>query len=202
MRHGETDWNRDARVMGALEIPLNATGEAQCAVAGELLSQFAIDRICSSPMLRARQSAQILSQALSIDVEPLPGLEEVCFGDWQGLTYAEILDDERYAAFSSDPINQPTPGGETIAEVQARGLACLETAQEGEAVVFVSHGDILRSILCYYLNVPLVNFRRLRVDNSGLSCVVLRGAGVEVKFLNSLADPSAAVSAVHWQGRS
>lgn len=201
MRHGETDWNREARVMGALDIPLNQQGEAQCRAAAALLGDFQIDRICTSSMLRARQSAEILSAGLGLEVELLDGLEEVCFGDWQGLRYAEILEDPRYRTFAADPVRQRTPGGENIVEVQERGLACLDGVRDGETVLFVSHGDILRSILCHFFGVPLGDFRRLRVDNCGLSCVALNGPAVEVKFLNTLADPARVGDAVHWKGR-
>ena len=79
-------------------------------------------------------------------------------------------------------------GGETIVQVQGRGLAAVGRAEPGERVVFVSHGDIIRAILSHYLAVPLDEFRRIRVDNCGLSAIASRRGRAEVKFVNLLAE--------------
>lgn len=198
MRHGETDWNRQRRVMGTLDIPLNDTGREQCARAAAVLAEFGVTRVVTSPLERAADSASRIAARLGVEVCEDPDLEEVRFGHWQGLSYEEIVSHEDYRAFAADPTRNPTPGGETIVQVQGRGLAAVGRAAPGERVVFVSHGDIIRAILSHYLAVPLDEFRRIRVDNCGLSAITSRRGRAEVKFVNLLADPGRAWEPLHW----
>jgi broad specificity phosphatase PhoE len=198
MRHGETDWNRDFRVMGSEPVPLNADGRAQCASAGRLLRDFAITRIVTSPLVRAMESAEIVAGEIGVDVSTDADLEEVRFGRWQGLTYDEIRGEAEYRAFMADPLANRTPGGETILDVQRRGLAGLERIAPGENVLFVSHGDIIRTTLCHFLAIPVTEFRRVRIDNCGISAASLRDGRAEVRFVNLLADPDRAWRPLHW----
>lgn len=202
IRHGETEWNRERRVMGSADVPLSERGRTQCELAATVLRRFAVQRIVSSPLRRAVETAEILARALELPVSYDPDLEEVRFGRWQGLTYDEIRHDPDYHAFMADPLTRRTPGGETILDVQRRGIAGLERVGAGERVVFVSHGDIIRSALCHFLAIPVTEFRRVRVDNCGMSAVTLRGSRAEVKFVNMLADPDRAWDPLHWEKAS
>ncbi len=198
LRHGETAWNRDRRVMGHEDVPLSPAGRSQCERVAELLARWSLDRIVSSPLRRALESAEIVGARLGIEVETDERLAEVRFGRWQGRTYEEILADPEYHAFLADPVHCPTPGGETVADVQARGLAAIGEVAAGERVLFVSHGDIVRSAICHFLAVPLQEFRRIRVDNCGLTAVALAGDRPEVKFVNLLVDSDRAWDPLHW----
>jgi broad specificity phosphatase PhoE len=202
IRHGETDWNRERRVMGNADVALSERGRAQCELAAGLLVRFGVDRIVSSPLRRAAETAAILARTLGLPVTHDADLEEVRFGRWQGLTYDEIRLDPDFHAFMADPLTKQTPGGETILDVQRRGIAGLARLAAGERVVFVSHGDIIRSALCHFLAIPVTEFRRVRVDNCGMSAVTLRGERAEVKFVNMLADPDRAWDPLHWEKSS
>ncbi len=88
-----------------------------------------------------------------------------------------------------------TPGGETIAQVQARGVAAVDaavTAHRGKRVLFVSHGDIIRTVLCHYMRMELRHFHRLRVDNATFFGIEISDEFAEIKFLNLLPDPDRA----------
>lgn len=198
LRHGETDWNRERRLMGAADVPLNETGRLQCARVGEVLANFGIDRIRTSPLVRALESSRIVAEAIGAPIESDERLVEVRFGDWQGRTYDEIAADPHYRRYIEDPVGQAAPGGENVIEVQQRALASLQGARQGERVLFVTHGDLIRTILCRFLQVPLAGFRRLRIDNCGLSAVAVSDGSGEVKFVNMLADPARAWDPVHW----
>lgn len=198
VRHGETAWNRERRVMGRADVPLSDAGRTQSERLGRVLAGMDIARILSSPLARAVETAEILAGHVGCDVEFDEDLEEVRYGDWQGRTYDEIATEDAFRAFAADPENARTPGGETIGDVQRRGLAGVSRARAGERTLVVSHGDILRSILCSFLAVPLAEFRRLRTDNCGVSVVAHGGGQPEVKFVNVLADPERAWDAVHW----
>lgn len=201
MRHGETAWNRQRRIMGDLDIPLNETGRQQCIEAAGLLADFGIDRIVTSPLARAVETADIVASKLGVGVVSDERLVEIRFGEWQGGTYEEIAADPRYRAFACDPCGQATPGGETIACVQKRGLESLASLRAGECVLVVTHGDLIRSLLSYFLDTPLRQYRRVRTDNCGISAVAFGRGTAEVKFVNVLADQARARSLMHWSGR-
>ncbi len=198
MRHGETDWNLEGRVMGRLAVALNENGREQCRRAGIVLANFGIDRVVSSPMHRALESARLVAAGIGVAVEEDEALAEVAFGEWEGKAYGEIMEDPRCSAFLSDPLNNRTPGGETIEDVAARGVAATGRTVEGETVLFVSHGDVIRSALCHYLAIPISEFRRVRVDNAAISVVRSVAGWSEVCFLNRLPDTGAAWSPVRW----
>lgn len=201
MRHGETAWNRERRIMGDLDIPLTDEGRAQCLAAAGMLTGFGIDRIVTSPLARAAETAAIVASRLGVVVSEDPRLVEVRFGEWQGRTYADVAGDPRYVAFASDPVQSPTPGGDTAWSVQQRGVESVSSVRTGECVLFVTHGDIIRTILCHFLATPLAAYRRIRTDNGGVSAIALHQATPEVKFLNMLADPLRARSHTHWSAK-
>jgi len=201
MRHGETAWNREKRIMGDLDVPLSEEGRVQCSAAATLLQGFGIQRIVTSPLLRAAESAGILAAQLGVHVTSDPRLVEVRFGSWQGKTYEEVAGDPDYHAFASDPVANATPGGDTVSKVQARGLEGLSSVRAGECVLFVTHGDIIRTLLCHFLATPLAEYRRIRTDNCGLSAISISAGRPEVKFLNVLADQQRAQSLTHWSAR-
>ncbi len=140
-----------------------------------------------------------------IEIIEEPAIAEVLYGRWEGMHYHELIDDPHYITYRKSPIQHPTPGGETIPEVQARGVeAVMRTieAHPGQRVVFVSHGDIVRTVLCHFLKVELEHFHRIRVDNAALSAIQISGEFAEVKFLNLMPDPQQAFVAPFSTARS
>jgi len=196
MRHGETDWNRQGRVMGRNPVELSAHGREQVEAAARFAQAIRPDIIVTSPLVRARQSAEIMSAGLGgVDIIEDPAIAEVLYGRWEGMTYHELIDDPYYVEYRKSPIEHPTPGGETIPEVQARGVKAIThniEAYSGKRVMFVSHGDIIRTVLCHFLGLELKYFHRLRVDNATISAIQISGSFAELKFLNLLPDPGRA----------
>lgn len=196
MRHGETDWNREGRVMGRSPVPLNERGRGQVEAAAQFAQTIRPDLIVSSPLVRARQTAEIMAKALDkIELIEEPGIAEVLYGRWEGMVYHDLMEDPYYAEYRKSPVEHPTPGGETIPQVQARGVEAVTRilrANQGCRVLFVSHGDIIRTVLCHFLRMELAHFHRLRVDNASISTVQISGKFAEVKFLNLLPNPGQA----------
>ena len=154
IRHGETDWNALGRWQGNAPVPLNEAGLAQArALATYLAAQpWRIDVIYSSPLPRARQSAQAIADALGLPVRTDDRLREVDLGDWQGLNRAEVeaWDAERYAAYVPDWYNVAPPNGESRRALQARARAAFDdiTARHpGATIAIVSHGGTLGMLL-------------------------------------------------------
>src|SRR5215469_4690144 len=183
MRHGETAWNREGRVMGRQPVDLDEGGRAQV----EMAVPMARDLIISSPLARALQSAEIISRGVGgIDILTDDRLEEVRYGDWEGKTYHQLVKEESYINYRKAPLDSLTPGGETIRQVQERGVAAVDGAvitHRGKRILFVSHGDIIRTVLCHYMRLDLHHFHRLRVDNATFSAVEVSDDFAEVKFI-------------------
>ncbi|MBF6569775.1 MAG: histidine phosphatase family protein [Candidatus Binataceae bacterium] len=196
MRHGETEWNREGRVMGRNPVELNAAGRAQVAAAADFMREIKLDLIVTSPLVRARQSAETVAERLGgVQVIEDGRLAEVEYGRWESLTFKDLLQDPLYLQYKENPVTMATPGGETIAQAQARGVAAVHDTMEANHsrhVLFVSHGDIIRTVICHYLRLELPHFRRLRIDNANLSALELADNFAEMKFINLLADPARA----------
>ncbi|HVN27267.1 MAG TPA: histidine phosphatase family protein [Candidatus Binataceae bacterium] len=196
MRHGETAWNRIGRVMGHNPIELDEAGRAQVELAVPSARLVKPELIFSSPLPRARQTAEIIANGIGgMEVIEEPDLEEVRYGRWEGMVFEDLIDDPDYVRYREHPLTTPTPGGETIAQVQERGvramLRIIESHPE-KRILFVSHGDIIRTILAHFIACELAHFRRIRVDNATFSAIQIVGDFAEVKFMNLLPDPERA----------
>jgi broad specificity phosphatase PhoE len=143
VRHGETDWNRQHRIQGLTDIPLNATGRRQARAAGKLLSRRSWNRIYASPLSRATETASIIAGQTGLpEPEPVDALVERNYGEAEGLNFIEI--DRRY------PNRSEVPGQESREEVIARvvpALRDLAAAHPGESLIVVSHGGAIRAML-------------------------------------------------------
>ena len=202
MRHGETAWNNQKRVMGRREVPLNKQGTTQVRRVAQLLPDLNVGVIYSSPLKRAQDTAFILASNHNLILETDVNLTEVAFGRWEGYTFDDLIKDKTYHRFLADPITIAVPGGETMPGVQKRGIKALNRGSReypNDHLLFVSHGDVIRAILCYYLKLPLNEFRRIRIDNGSLSAVEIEGSWAEVKFINYLPDV-AHMGEGHFQG--
>ncbi len=171
VRHGETDWNRLHRFMGQQDIPLNAAGLRQAADLADALRGLHFDAIFSSDLQRARQTAEVLADALHLPRCLDVRLREVHLGSWQGETHADIQARfpaqwaERYA----DPLNFRPPGGETVAEMAARAYPAVDeiaAACPDSRVLLVSHGILLAALLCRARNLPLTEIYAQELGNA------------------------------------
>jgi broad specificity phosphatase PhoE len=161
IRHGETDWNREGRLQGGQDIPLNDLGREQAAEAAERLRKlvpgFATLDFIGSPMHRARETMDILRAELGL----APGayrtddrLKELTFGSWEGFTWRDIRKAEREQAQlrERDKWSFVPPGGESYAMLAERVRPALEELPR--ETVIVSHGGVARAILALVGAVP------------------------------------------------
>jgi probable phosphoglycerate mutase len=154
VRHGETDWNREARLQGQRDVPLNARGRAQAAETGrrlaELLPDVAALDFVASPLGRTRETMEILREAMGLAPDAYrleDGLKELTFGRWEGLTWREVRAREAAAAArrENDKWNFVPPEGESYAMLAER-VVPLARGLDGDTVV-VSHGGVARALL-------------------------------------------------------
>jgi uncharacterized phosphatase len=143
VRHGETDWNRAHRIQGSTDIPLNDTGREQARVTGALLATRQWDAVVASPLSRAFETAAIIAREVGLGgPEVEPAIAERNYGAAEGMTGAEI--DALY------PDGAEVAGRESREAVVARAMPALIAIAErhpDQAVIVVSHGGVIRSIL-------------------------------------------------------
>jgi len=151
-RHGETEWNRVGRWQGNTDIPLSEVGRAQARQLAERLRDRNVTEIFSSDLSRARETAEIVAEALGVTRLRLdPRLRERGFGCFEGLTREECEERhaEVWASYLADRRTVP-PGAEPQAQVVARVVAALTAVAESDLtghVLVVSHGAAIRSFV-------------------------------------------------------
>jgi probable phosphoglycerate mutase len=176
IRHGQTDWNRDDRLQGSSDIPLNDTGRAQAHEAAVLLAEGGWEAIVSSPLARARETAQIIAADLGIELGPsYAAFVERDYGVNEGGSSSEIV--------AKHP-NRDYPGAETLDSVVLRGTAGLSqvAADFGERpTIIVCHGTIIR-----YTLAALAGRRLPGILNGSISTLDLVGGTWDVLTVNGL----------------
>jgi probable phosphoglycerate mutase len=149
-RHGETDWNAAGRWQGQTDIPLNGKGRAQAFALAERMRLQGVAAIASSDLSRARETAEIVAQALGLAVSSLePDLREQRFGEFEGLTRAECQTrfPDAWARYVADAHATP-PGGESRAALVARVVPAIHSIAERLAspVLVIMHGGAMRAL--------------------------------------------------------
>jgi broad specificity phosphatase PhoE len=143
-RHGETDWNRDRRVQGHSDVPLNDTGRKQARDLAKQLRGERFDAVYASDLARARETAEIVAAGTDREVHELVDLRERHFGTWEGLT-----DDDIRARFPESRTG-PWGDGETVDEMSARVVAALRAIaveHDSGTVLVATHGGPIRAVL-------------------------------------------------------
>jgi len=178
IRHGETDANVAGVWQGSTDSPLNPRGIAQARALARRMAEarLPIAAIYTSPLQRARQTAEIISRALGdVPVIPDPGLEEFHLGAWEGLTYEQLRDEKQlWRRMAEDPDFAP-PGGESSRAFAMRLINSIYTIAErhvGEAVAVVGHGGAMATALALLLHRDGSRWRDYRMHNASLSKLV------------------------------
>lgn len=193
LRHGQTEMSAQRRYSGRGDPELTALGVAQAAAvaagiksvedAGEVTAAF------SSPLRRARQTAEPVAAALGVEVEPHDGLLETDFGEWDGLTFAEARqrDPDLHGRWLGDD-TVPAPGGESFAQVGTR-VALLRdellNAYPGQTLLLVSHVTPIKMLLRQALDCGPAMLFRLHLDLASLSIAEFYpDGGASVRLVN------------------
>jgi broad specificity phosphatase PhoE len=166
VRHGETVGQSSIRLFGATDVALSDEGELQMEVTGRSLAGLHFDRVLTSPLVRARRSAEVLLEHVghpAIVIEPIEAFREVDFGRWEGWTWAEVRerDPDEHRRFTSEGLGFRFPEGESrqsfLTRVQA-GVPVIEQAfADGcERVLVVVHKGVIKAIAARLLGLPAI----------------------------------------------
>ena len=193
IRHGQTEWNVAGRYQGQSDVQLTAEGRRQ---AEQLAADFpvdTVDAVYASDLQRAMVTAETIAQKFGLPVQAEPAFREVSFGKWEGLTYQQIVAEweEGMTNFLQHPDILEIPGGETFPAVQKRAtdkLQELVKKHDGQTIVVVAHGAVLRTVLTAALHMPLQYLWSIRQFNTAVNIVRYdEGANATVELLNSTA---------------
>lgn len=194
VRHGATDHNvaRPPRLQGCrTDPPLSEAGLRQAQATADLLVAYEIDAVYASPLLRSRQTAEIVAAPHGLNVDQLDEIIEVDVGDWEGRSWDEIerTDCEAYRLFMEDPGSHPYLGGESFGQVQERVVPAFEqllAQHPGAQIVLAGHNIVNRTYLAFLLGIPVARARVISQHNCGINVVRYRNGKMELRVLNSL----------------
>ncbi len=180
-RHGETEWTVTRRHTGSTDVPLTDAGELQAVELGQLLTGVEPDRVLSSPMRRALDTARLAG--FEDQVEQVDALREFDYGEYEGLTSDQI----RASRPDWDLFRDGCPGGETPEQVAARVKPLLdEIVTAGRRVILFGHGHCLRILAATYLGLPPSNARYLFLDTASLSLLGTEHSWPAVRHWNQV----------------
>lgn len=177
IRHGQNDYLSD-RLAGRLPgVHLNEKGREQARRLGDMLADFPIKAIFASPLERAQETAEPIAKCQGLDVETMPELIEIDFGNWQGKEIDNLKEQALWNTVHERPSTIQFPDGEDYITAQDRvivGLLSLgKKYDEENIIVCVAHGDVIRLAVAYFLGVPLDNFHRIRISPASISVLHL-----------------------------
>ncbi len=189
IRHGETFWNKERRVQGITDIELSETGIDQARRLAFSLKDCPIDSIHSSPLKRALQTAEIINSFHGKKIEIHPGLMEMDQGDFEGLTFKELLacEKEFLGRWIANPESVRMPRGESLAELQERAWPPIEKIlAAGQNALVVSHNFTIATILCRLRNIRLSEFRSACVDNASRTHIRIHNGEAHIEAINDV----------------
>ena len=194
VRHGQTDWNVQGRFQGQCEVPLNERGLLQARAIAAALEGDVFDRAVSSDLARAMQTARIIAPHL--EIVPDPRWREFHFGQWEGLTWQEILErwPETAAAGVTDARRYAPEGGETFEQLRRRVSEALDDLRNANAenALVVTHAGPLHAVLDTLFGENSAVTRGVRFSPAGITRIRFDAAGPQLELLDGVSHLSAA----------
>jgi broad specificity phosphatase PhoE len=188
IRHGSTDMLGSVLCGRMPGVGLSAAGQQEArALADSLRRRESLHAVVSSPLQRARETAEIIAAPQQVKVTVDDRLQEVEFGEWTGKTFAELSDHQSWRAYNQSRMLHHAPGGESFFQVQARAMEFLNHVfdrGDGMVVAAVTHSDFVRALLTACLGMPLDYLLRLTVDPASVTELLCFADGIQVQCVN------------------
>lgn len=180
LRHGQTAWNHEGKNQGSEDIELDDIGRKQSEQTADRLGAYDWSAVYSSPLCRARETAEIVLRGRSIPIQLDDRLRERSYGDWEGKTAQEI--GPAYEEYRRDRVLYRPPGGETGLEVFMRATAFLHDLLKDGAgdVLVVSHGGTTAALIAVLLHGSPATAATLRLANCSLTEILITEDGRRV----------------------
>ncbi len=189
IRHGESEYNAKKIIQGHIDTNLSPKGFVQARLVGEYLKKFNIQKIISSDLRRAYQTATTISDILDMEVIIDKRIREMHFGEWEGRTYEHIYQNnlEDFQNWLKNPVACPLPSQEDIKKFVNRLNLFINDLKkmEEENIAVVAHGGSIQGIICLLCDLGIQNIWGLMHNNTGISLVQLNENRTNLKFLNS-----------------
>jgi alpha-ribazole phosphatase len=189
IRHGETLWNTEARYQGHTDTSLNEKGLYQAKKLQDRFIKEPFHEIFSSDLSRAADTARIIAEPKNIPVHLTASLRELCFGQWEGFTYNEVI--LKYGESINKWYNNPdrimVPGGEPLLSMIKRiedFIYSLATAQPDNCFVIVTHGGPIRGIIAKINNIPLNEIWKIKIENGSITTLETNNNAIRVIAIN------------------
>ncbi len=187
-RHGETGPDYKGRFVGSSDVPLAGDGPEQVERLAGLVATYRPEICLCSPLLRARQTAAPVAAAAGLPVTIDEELREVDFGRWEAKTFDEIraIDPELVRQWAAWREDFSFPDGETLRgfKERVRKTTLRLTRLEAETVLVISHGGVIRTMLCQFLGLSLRNYLTFDVQPATLSALTLHDQGAVLNGFN------------------
>ena len=191
IRHGDTiDTDTKKVFKGTIDIPLSEKGRRRIEAAAAFLSRFPIGHVYTSALSRCMESGSIIARPHGLEITVRAAFNELDFGVWEGLSVDEIIRQypEEFRLWFSDPERFTPPQGEILADMQKRVLAAfyeLADTHKGENLAIITHGGVVRVIVCALLDLKLSAIVRIGQDYGGVTIIdIYEDGNPEIKLLN------------------
>jgi probable phosphomutase (TIGR03848 family) len=187
VRHGVTD-HTGHRLSGRIPgLHLSEEGVAEAEAAARLLSKVKLSAVYSSPIERTMETAEVIAKAQGVDVIVREDLTEVDYGKWSNRSFKSVRGTKLWTTVQRWPSSARFPSGESIREVQSRALAEIDrirTDHPRRRVCCVTHAEVIRLILAFYLGIHIDLFQRIVVGPASTTIVNLGDDGPRVLAVN------------------
>ncbi|NOK60305.1 MAG: MSMEG_4193 family putative phosphomutase [Chloroflexi bacterium AL-W] len=187
IRHGKNDWVHGRLAGWTPGVHLNDEGRHQAVTLATRLSALPIETIYASPLDRTAETAQAIAGPRGLPLHIVEGLGEVKYGEWQGAELKELYKHELWPGVQYYPSGTRFPGGETLGEAQIRMVSTLDTLRARHPhtmIAVVSHADIIKLAIAYYIGMHLDLFQRLEISTCSVSALQFTKMGPRLLAYN------------------
>jgi probable phosphoglycerate mutase len=170
---------------------LSPLGKEQVSALVDRLAHVPIRAVYSSPVTRAVETATPLAQRLALPLQTSDALREVEFGQWEGRRMDELRPQPRWRQWNSFRSGTRIPGGELMAQTQLRivdEILRLAPVHPDQCIALVSHGDVIKAVLAYFLGIPLDLFTRIEISLASVSALSIGDYGPWITCINNTGD--------------
>jgi len=187
IRHGMNDWVH-GRLAGWLPgVHLSEEGRRQAAALSERLGDLPITALYTSPLDRCVETARAIAEPRGLPLRIVEQLGEVRYGEWEGAELKDLYKHELWPGVQHYPSGTRFPNGETLGEAQMRMVSALDQLRarhQGEMIAVVSHADLIRLALAYYIGMHIDLFQRLVINPCSLSAIAFEPMGPRLLAYN------------------